>query len=71
MTGAVRRRPEALSNNPKVLTFMDDARGWQMAINITPVEARSGELQGILLPILLCGLMLVTIGMISLFTLMG
>ena len=42
-----------------------------MTINITPVEARSGELRGILLPILLCGLMLVTIGMISLFTLMG
>jgi hypothetical protein len=50
---------------------MDGPRGWQMTINITPVEARSGELQGILLPVLLSGLMLVTIGMISLLMLMG
>ncbi|HEV3247501.1 MAG TPA: hypothetical protein VG124_09890 [Beijerinckiaceae bacterium] len=40
-----------------------------MTIRITPVEARSGELQGILLPILLCGLALVILGMISLFAL--
>jgi hypothetical protein len=38
-----------------------------MTVHITPVEARSGELQGILLPILLCGLVLVILGMISLF----
>ena len=40
-----------------------------MTIHITPVEARSGELQGSLLLILLCGLVLVTFGMISLFVL--
>ncbi len=40
-----------------------------MAIQITPVEARSGELEGVLLPVLLCGLVLVIFGMISLFVL--
>jgi hypothetical protein len=40
-----------------------------MTIHITSVEARSGELQGILLPILLCGLALVILGMIALFVL--
>jgi hypothetical protein len=40
-----------------------------MTIHITAVEARSGELQGILLPILLCGLALVILGMIALFVL--
>jgi hypothetical protein len=50
---------------------MDDPRGWQMTINITPVGARSGELQRILVPILLSGLMLVTLGIISPLILKG
>ena len=42
-----------------------------MTINITPVEARSGELHRIHLPLLLCGLLLVTLGMISLLLMAG
>jgi hypothetical protein len=70
MTGAVRRRRTAIQYS-EGLTFMDDPRGWQMTINITPVEARSGELQRILVPILLSGLMLVTLGIISPLILKG
>jgi len=40
-----------------------------MTINITPDEARSGKRRGMLLPILVSGLALVTFGMISLFVL--
>jgi hypothetical protein len=54
---------------PRILTFIGCPWGNQMTVYITPVEARSGELQGILLPILLCGLVLVIFGMISLFAL--
>jgi hypothetical protein len=42
-----------------------------MTINLTPVEARGGELKGMMLPILLCGLLLVTLGMTSLFLTTG
>lgn len=40
-----------------------------MTIHITPVEARSGDLKGALLPILIGGLVLAIFGMISLFVL--
>jgi len=40
-----------------------------MTIYVTAVEARSGELKGVLLPILICGLALAIFGMISLFVL--
>lgn len=40
-----------------------------MTIHVTPVEARSGELKGALLPTLICGLLLAIFGMISLFVL--
>jgi hypothetical protein len=42
-----------------------------MTLRITPVEARSGKLEGIQLPVLLCGLALVVFGMISLLVLQG
>ena len=40
-----------------------------MMIHITPVEARSGELKGALLSILICGLALAVFGMFLIFVL--
>jgi hypothetical protein len=56
---------------PRGLGFRNCSMGRHMTINLTPVEARGGELKGMMLPILLCGLLLVTLGMISLFLTTG
>jgi hypothetical protein len=56
---------------PRGLGFRNCSMGRHMTINLTPVEWRGGELKGMMLPILLRGLLLVTLGMISLFLTTG